>query len=64
MTKTQLKKALSEYVGGAQFIRKHQLAAFLGAKDAATVGRYLAGLHRVGTCYYFVDDVAERLLNM
>lgn len=63
MTKSQLKKALSDYVGGAQFIRKYELAGFLGAKDPNTVNRYIAGLDRVGTCYYFIDDIAERLLD-
>ena len=64
MNKTQLKKAMSDYVGGAQFIRKYELADFLGAKDPNTVNRYIAGLNRVGTCYYFIDDVADKLLNL
>lgn len=63
MKESELKKELKEFVKGAMFIRKYQLANFIGAKDPNTVNKYLSGLEKVGKDYYFINDVVKALLN-
>ena len=63
MNKQNLKTEMVKFVGGGSFIRKYELARFMGFKDPNTANRYLAGLECVGRGYYFIPDVVDRLID-
>lgn len=63
MKSKDLKTAMTQFVGGGSFIRKYQLAAFMGFKDPNTCNKYLAPLESVGRGYYFIPDVVEAIRN-
>ena len=62
MTKTDLVRSM-ERQEGASFITKTRLAKFIGAKRAETVGRYVEGLQVLNKKYYFIPEVAERIVD-
>lgn len=61
MNKTDIKNEMVKFVGGGLFIRKYQLAQFMGFKDPNTCRRYLAGLEKVSTDFYYIPDVAQSI---
>lgn len=63
MNKQNLKCEMERFCGGSAFIRKYQLAKFMGMKDPHSCDKYLSRLERVGKEYYFIPDVCEELLN-
>lgn len=62
MCKTELVRAMRQFVGGGAFIRRYQLAAFLGRKDAHSVDKYLRGVDRIDGDLYYLQDVADRIV--
>ena len=63
MNKNSLKNEMVSFVGGGSFIKKVQLAHFMGFKDPNSCNRYLAGLESVSRGYFFIPDVVERLID-
>lgn len=61
MTKHELVEAMTSQQGG-YFITKTELAKFIGAKRSETVGRYVEGLAVLNKRYYFIPEVAERMI--
>lgn len=61
MTKTELVTAMTTSAGG-YFITKTQLARFMGFKRSETVGQYVEDLPATNLKYYFIPDVANRIL--
>lgn len=61
MTKTELVKTMTACTGG-YFITKTQLAKFIGAKRSETVGRYVDDLQVLNKKYYFIPEVAEKMI--
>nr|MBQ4455671.1 hypothetical protein [Clostridia bacterium] len=61
MTKTDLVRSMERQEGG-YFITKAKLAKFIGAKRAETVGRYVEGLQVLNKKYYFIPEVAEKMM--
>lgn len=62
MQKHELVAAMKPYAQGAAVITRQELAHFLGVKNPAHADRYLAGLQRISGKYYFIPDVADRLM--
>ena len=60
MNKQELIQDMRRFTGGSSFIRRYQLAAYMGRKDPHSVDRYLKGLSCVDGMY-FIGDVAERI---
>lgn len=63
MNKKTLKDEMTSFVGGGGFIKKVELARFMGFKDPNSCNRYLAGLECVGRGYFFIPDVVDRLID-
>ena len=61
MTKNDLVKRMTAATGG-YFITKTQLARFIGAKRSETVRQYVDGLPVLNNRYYFIPEVAERMM--
>ena len=61
MTKTELKRSMTEFAGAA-FITRQKLAEFVGVKDPHSVDRYLSDLYRINGKYYFIGDVADSMM--
>lgn len=61
MTKSELVREMQRQEGGS-FITKARLAKFIGAKRSETVGRYVDGLQVLNKKYYFIPEVAERMM--
>ena len=61
MTKSELVKAMTASAGG-YFITRPKLAKFIGAKRSETVRQYVDGLQVLNKRYYFIPDVAERMV--
>ena len=61
MTKDDLVKAMTESAG-SYYITKTQLARFIGAKRSETVRQYVEDLPVLRKRYYFIPDVAERMM--
>lgn len=57
MDKRELVRDMKQYCGGG-FIKRQQLANYMGIKDPHNVDKYLHGLERVEGKYYFISDVA------
>lgn len=61
MTKSDLVKTMTASTGG-YFITKTQLAKFIGAKRSETVRQYVEDLPVLNNKYYFIPEVAERMM--
>lgn len=61
MTKHDLVEAMTSQAGG-YFITKTGLAKFIGNKRTDAVGKYVADLPVLNKRYYFIPDVAERMM--
>ncbi|MEY8367592.1 hypothetical protein AALA24_02375 [Anaerovoracaceae bacterium 42-11] len=61
MDKQSLVRDLKSYCNGG-FITRQKLAAYMGMKNPRHVDGYLTGLERVNGKYYFIPDVAMRLI--
>ena len=64
MDKTELRKAMKQHTGGAEFITATQLTTFLGySKESSkkVKARYLVGLPCIDK-RYFIPEVADRIL--
>lgn len=61
MLKSEVEKKIQQETGQV-FITKTQLAKCMGIKRAEHVDRYLDGLDKIDGKYYFVPDVAKRLM--
>ena len=61
MTKEELMEAMSDQTGG-YFITKTQLAKFIGVKRTDVVGKYVRDLKPFNKRYYFIPEVAERMI--
>lgn len=61
MTREELMEAMSDQTGG-YFITKTQLARFIGVKRTDIVGRYVEDLKPLNKRYYFIPEVADRIL--
>lgn len=64
MEKRELVRDMKSYCDGGSFITKSKLAGYMGIKDARNVNAYLRGLERVRGKYYFIADVATRLIEL
>lgn len=62
MTKTEVSKEMSRFLGGAGFISKSEIAQFLGYKDYHVASQYVADLKRVNG-KYFIGDVAANIVS-
>lgn len=62
MTKSELVKSLRKCADGGAVITRSELARFLGIKNPRNVNRYLSGLQRISDKYYFIPEVADKLL--
>jgi hypothetical protein len=63
MNKNSLKTEMVRFVGGSSFIKKIQLAQFLGFKDPNSVNKYVAGLESISRGYFFIPDIVDRLID-
>lgn len=61
VTKEELIKRMVDREGG-YYITKTQLARFIGAKRSETVRQYVEDLPVLNRRYYFIPDVAERMM--
>ena len=61
MTKSELVKEMVQQEGG-YFITKTRLARFIGAKRSETVRQYVENLQVLNKKYYFIPEVAERMM--
>ena len=61
MTKSDLVKTMTASTGG-YFITKAQLAKYIGAKRSETVRQYVEDLTVLNNRYYFIPEVAERMM--
>lgn len=62
MTKSDIVRELTAYAGG-KFVTKACLVKFMGVKRTETVGRYVSGLQAVDGKYYFIPEVAEKIMS-
>lgn len=63
MTKQELTKDMKAFCGGGSFITITDFCRFMGLKSRDKAkAKYLDGLERVGGAGYFVNDVAERVM--
>ena len=63
MTKSELVQSMRQFVGGGSFIRRYQLADYMGRKDPHSIDKYLRKLNRIDGDLYFLQDVAEVLID-
>lgn len=63
MNQKTLENDMRKFVGGGSFIRRPELARFLGYRDPCTCNKYLAHLENVGRGLYFIPDVCAAILN-
>ena len=63
MNKNSLKTEMVRFVGGSSFIKKVQLAHFMGFKDPNSCNKYLSGLESVSRGLYFIPDIVDRLID-
>lgn len=61
MTKSELVKAMATSAGG-YFITRPKLAKFIGARRSETVRQYVDDLPALKEKYYFIPDVAEKMI--
>lgn len=61
MNKSELVKAMADQEG-AKFITKTHLAKFIGVKRSETVSKYVNDLQVFNKKYYFIPDVAEKMM--
>lgn len=62
MTKTEIAKDMKAFCGGS-FITTTAFCRYMGLKSREKAkSKYLEGLERVGGAGYFVNDVAERIM--
>lgn len=61
MTKSDLVKEMVRQEGG-YFITKTRLAKFIGAKRSETVRQYVEDLQVLNKRYYFIPEVAEKMM--
>lgn len=62
MTKAELNADLRRHAGGSGFITRKGVADYFGVVEPRAIDKYLDGLERVSGKYYFIIDVAERIL--
>lgn len=62
MNKQALTADLRRSCGGASFITRTELTAYLGYSCPKRVDKYIKGLERLGT-RYFIPDVADRIIS-
>lgn len=62
MTKTELSADLRRHGGGSGFITRKQLADYFGVSEPRAIDKYLEGLEKVSSKYYFIADVSENIL--
>lgn len=62
MTKTELSAALRKHCNGASFITRSQAASFFGVSEPRVIDKYLEGLERVSSKYYFIEDVSNNIM--
>lgn len=63
MNRKNLEYEMKKFVGGGSFIKKIDLARFMGVKDPNTCNRYLSGLESVGRGLYYIPDVCAAILD-
>lgn len=61
MKRAELIKTLQSRAG-SDFITRKQISEAIGYRDPASVDPMLNGLDRLNGKYYFIPDVAERML--
>lgn len=61
MNKKEIVRSMMAHCGGAAFITKRQYQTYMGI-SRTTAERQLTGLERVNGKYYFIRDVAAKLL--
>lgn len=64
MDKTELRKAMKQHTGGAEFITATELTTFLGySKESSkrVKAKFLVGLQSIDK-RYFIPEVADRIL--
>ncbi len=62
MTKQDYIKSMRSSVGGAYFITVTELCAAIGMKKTDSVKKYVTGLPRLNGKYYFIPEVAEKMM--
>lgn len=61
MNKHDIILDLRRFTGGASFIRRKDLARYLGRADPHSIDKYIKPLTKIDGLY-FINDVAEQLL--
>lgn len=64
MDKAELRKDLKKHVKGAEVITKKELMIFMGIEKYDHIRKYVAGLNAIDGKYYFISDVASKLIRM
>lgn len=62
MTKKELVADMKKHVDGASFITITGLQKYMGVRSHHSVNRYITGLERINSRYYFIPDVADSIL--
>ena len=62
MTKQQLERNIERLYGRRSFITRTEFAELLGISPK-NIGNRLDGLERIDGKYYFVPDIAQRLMD-
>ena len=61
MEKQTVVRTMRSYVGGSEFITKQQFCGYMGV-SRSTADRKLKGIEKVNGKYYFIRDVADRII--
>lgn len=62
MSRTDLAADMKRFCDGGGFITRKKLADYMGIKDPRAVARYLHGLVAIDGRYYYIQDVANELI--
>lgn len=64
MTRKDLISDMKQTVGGSGFITISGIAKYIGVRSHHSVDKYVDGLERINGKYYFIPDVADRMVQL
>ena len=64
MTKQDYISAMKQAANGADFITLSEISGMLGVKKADKARKYVTGLTRLSNKYYFIPEVADKMMDL